>query len=108
MVSSNPQKEIPSSLDLRPLGVRLGDPEKAQAMCRPNPKFMNIQSRIDHGKRVKVDVEDNFKVTRAKGEDFGRITTKVLAKYISGGKSALTVDQRLNDIDALRTGKFPS
>ena len=57
---------------------------------------------------MKVNVEDNFKVTRAKGEDFGRMTTKVLAQYLSGGKSALTVDQRLNDIDALRTGKFPS
>ena len=90
MVSSNPQKEIPSSLDLRPLGVRLGDPEKAQSMCRPNPKFEHVQSRIDHGKRVKVETEENFKVTRAKGEDFGRISTKVLAKYISGGKSALT------------------
>ena len=77
-------------------------------MCRSNPKFEHVKSRIDHGKRVKVETEDNFKVTRAKGEDFGRITTKVLAKYISGGRSALTQNTKLNDLDALRTGKFPS
>ena len=68
-------------------------------MTRPNPKFSNIESKIDHGKKASFDNdEDCFKVTRAKGENYGRIAPKVLAQYILDGKTALNMSRKLNDV----------
>lgn len=37
-------KEIPSSLDLLPLGERFGDKNKARQAARPNAKFSHVKS----------------------------------------------------------------
>lgn len=42
-------KEIPSSLDTRPIGIRLGDPAKSSNRVRPNAKYAHIKSGIDSG-----------------------------------------------------------
>lgn len=79
--------EIPSSLDLRPLGIRFGNPEKLMSMSRPNPKFQQVSSKIDHGKkeaRTIADHDEN-RVVRMKGENYGRIAPKVMANYILSG-----------------------
>lgn len=47
------RKEIPSSLDLLPLGERFGDKNKARQRARPNVKFSHIKSSIDHGQMKK-------------------------------------------------------
>ena len=47
------RKEIPSSLDMLPLGERFGDKNKARMRARPNAKFSHIRSSIDHGKKEK-------------------------------------------------------
>jgi len=43
------RKEIPSSLDMLPLGERFGDKNKARQRARPSAKFSHIRSSIDHG-----------------------------------------------------------
>lgn len=87
------KKEIPSSLDLLPLGVRYGDSKKAMARCQPNSKFSHIKSSIDHGKKEKKigildSSKDQNKLTRRKGENFGRIAPNTLANYITDGRNA--------------------
>ena len=93
-------KEIPSSLDLRPLGIRFGNLEKMQSMSRPNSKFEHIASKVDHGKKEKTTIADQeeFRVVRMKGENYGRIAPKMLAKYILEGRRALNLDTRLDDV----------
>ena len=49
MVSYKHKGEIPSSLDLLPLGERFGDKNKARQRARPSTKFSHIKSSIDHG-----------------------------------------------------------
>jgi len=53
-------KEIPSSLDLLPLGERFGDKNKARQAARPNAKFSHVKSLVDHGRKEKkfVDTKD--------------------------------------------------
>lgn len=86
------KKEIPSSLDLLPLGERYGDKKKALMRCQPNSKFSHIKSSIDHGKKEKkiglLDNKDQNKLTRRKGENFGRIAPNTLATYITDGRAA--------------------
>ena len=79
--------EIPSSLDLRPLGVRVGNMEKVAAMSKPNPKFAQVTSKVDHGKKEPKAIGDLDlnKVVRMKGENYGRIAPKVMAQYILNG-----------------------
>ena len=92
--------EIPSSLDLRPLGVRIGNMEKLAAMSKPNPKFAQVTSKIDHGKKEQKQIGEHElnKVVRMKGENYGRIASKVMAQYIFNGQTALRHAQQLNDI----------
>ena len=87
--------EIPSSLDLRPLGVRVGNMERVAAMSKPNPKFAQVTSKIDHGKKEQKPIgeQDLNKVVRMKGENFGRIAAKVMAQYILNGQSAINKAQ---------------
>ena len=80
------KKEIPSSLDLLPLGERFGDKNFARQRARPSTKFAHIKSSIDHGQKEKRpgvnDAKDSTKLTRRKGENFGRIAPMTLAYYI--------------------------
>lgn len=83
------RKEIPSSLDMLPLGERFGDKNKARMRARPSTKFAHITSSIDHGKKEKkasaMDTKDASRVIRRKGENFGRIAPATLANYIAEG-----------------------
>ena len=87
------RKEIPSSLDLLPLGERFGDKNKARMRARPNVKFSHIKSSIDHGKKEKKigaleASKDQNKLMRRKGENFGRMAPNTLAAYINEGHAA--------------------
>ena len=97
------KKEIPSSLDLLPLGERFGDKNKARMRARPNAKFSHIKSSIDHGKKEKkigiLDTnKDQNKLMRRKGENFGRIAPSTLATYITDGRASASLSRQLNDI----------
>lgn len=96
------RKEIPSSLDLLPLGERFGDKNKARMRARPNAKFSHIRSSIDHGKKDKkssvMDQSEQNRLLRRKGENFGRIAPVTLAKYIKDGQDAVQLPQNLDDI----------
>ena len=103
MISYSKQKEIPSSLDLLPLGERFGDKNFARQRARPNTKFAHVKSSIDHGqKEKKYGVSDTSKeqnrLTRRKGENFGRIAPSVLASYIQEGRMSITLSRSLDDI----------
>lgn len=105
------KKEIPSSLDLLPLGERFGDKNKARQRARPNDKFKHIKSSIDTGKKslkALLDPKDQAKLTKMKGENYGRIAPQTLADYIEAGAKAERLDQRLNDIQVLRNGRYPT
>ena len=107
------RKEIPSSLDLLPLGERFGDKNKARMRARPNVKFSHIKSSIDHGKKDKKiaaleATKDQNKLMRRKGENFGRIAPNTLAAYINEGRAAAQLSRKLNDIQILRKGHFPT
>ena len=81
-------KEIPSSLDLLPLGYRFGDKAKAQVRVRPNSKYSHIKSSIDTNNKPNNTVmraDKDQRVVRLKGEHFGRIAPKTLATYIKQG-----------------------
>ncbi len=97
----NKRKEIPSSLDLLPLGERFGDKNKARQRARPSAKFSHVKSQIDHGKKEKkkglMDVQSN-KLTRRNGEHFGRMAPLTLAEYITKGQLSVSLSQNLNDI----------
>ena len=79
-------------------------------MSRPNSKFEYVRSKVDHGKKEKSSIadQDEFRVVRKKGENYGRIAPKMLAKYILEGRRALTLDTKLNDVQTLRTGFYPT
>ena len=87
------KKEIPSSLDLLPLGERYGDKNKARQRARPNAKFAHIKSSIDQGRKQKqfvvMDSKEQNRLVRRKGENFGRIAPQTLANYITEGRAAV-------------------
>ena len=104
------RKEIPSSLDLLPLGERYGDKNKARMRAPPNSKFSHIKSMVDCGKKEKkfVCIKDQGRLTKRNGENFGRIAPQTLANYIEEGRGHIQLSQNLDDIQILRTGQFPS
>ncbi len=51
---------------------------------------------------------DDNRLIRRKGENFGRIAPQTLANYITAGHDAAQLSRQLDDIQILRTGKFPS
>ena len=108
MMSHPKGKEIPSSLDLLPLGERYGDKNKARMQVRPNAKFQHIRSSIDHGKKEKkvgmMDGAEGNKLIRRKGENFGRIAPQTLSNYINEGHDALQMSRALDDIQVQNIG----
>lgn len=85
--------EIPSSLDLLPLGERFGDKTILKCKMRPNQHFAHVKAVVDHGKRAPKAVtssKDNIFVTKRKGENFGRMTPAVLEKYLMWSKGPMT------------------
>ena len=60
-------------------------------------------------KRIsQLDVKDQNVLTRRKGENFGRIAPQVLAHYISEGRAAPALSRELDDVQVLRTGRYPT
>jgi len=112
MVSYSRPKEIPSSLDLLPLGERFGDRKKARVRALPNVKFSHIRSSIDHGQHVKkmgvLDATAENRLIRRKGENFGRIAPQTLANYITEGRASVRLNRELDDLQVLRWGQFPT
>ena len=98
MVST--RKEIPSSLDLLPLGERFGDKNLARKRARPNPRFQHVKSSIDTGKRPKKTMSDAGELARLakmKGENYSRMAPQALAQKISLGDSAIQLNQSLSE-----------
>lgn len=103
------RKEIPSSLDLLPLGERFGDKNLLKVRMRPNTAFANVASKVNHGKKsvvAKAAAEPDYTVSRRKGENFGRMTPQGLNKFLSDAKPSL---KPIHDplVEIMRTGKFP-
>lgn len=44
-------KEIPSSLDLRPLGLRFGNKSMMSGKMKSNGRYDHVKSVVDHGKK---------------------------------------------------------
>lgn len=100
--------EIPSSLDLLPLGERFGDKHMMKVRMRPNLKFEHVKCRVDHGKKSIVaekDVEPDFAVSKRKGENFGRMTPQGLQKFLKQAREKVVVE-RDPMIEIMRDGKF--
>ena len=112
MISYRNHKEIPSSLDLLPLGERFGDKNKARSRAPPNAKFSHNKSSIDHGQIKKrlsqMEVKDVNVLTRRKGENFGRIAPQTLAHYINEGRTSEQLSRALDDVQVLRVGQYPT
>lgn len=58
MVDSRTHGEIPSSLDLLPLGDRFGNKELMKTRMRPNEKYAHVTALVDHGRKEKKFVKD--------------------------------------------------
>jgi len=68
--------EIPSSLDLLPLGQRFGNADLLATKMRPNEKYSHVTALVDCGKKPAKCVSDpqaDQIVTKLKGENFGRM-----------------------------------
>ena len=49
-----------------------------------NPRYADVKSVVDHGKSMKnVDVQQDSLIAKKKGENFGRILAKTLARFLS-------------------------
>ena len=104
------RKEIPSSLDLLPLGHRFGD-SRMMARARPNSKFEHVKAKTDHGKKppkTVMETDDRIRVTKLRGENFGRIAHNVLSRYIVEGHRQRFPGHKLDPVGALRQGHFPA
>lgn len=104
-------KEIPSSLDLLPMGARYTDSLSLKLKPGQESKFAGIKSRTDSGLKEAKSVmrtDDTIRVTRLKGEYFGRIAHNVLSRYIEEGHSHQDPDMTLDPIKSLRTGPYPA
>lgn len=81
-------KEIPSSLDLRPIGDRYVDTLAIKKTG--NNKFAHVKSKTDTGfkeKKTVMETDNTIRVTKLKGENFGRIAHNVLSRYIIEGEA---------------------
>lgn len=49
-----------------------------------NPRYADVKSVVDHGKTMKdVELQQDSLIAKKKGENFGRIMPKTLAKFLS-------------------------
>jgi hypothetical protein len=49
-----------------------------------NPRYADVKSVVDHGKTIKdVELQQDSLIAKKKGENFGRILPKTLAKFLS-------------------------
>lgn len=101
--------EIPSSLDLLPLGQRFGNKEMLSTKMRPNEKYSHVTALVDHGKKPPKCVADPLAdqiVTKLKGENFGRMAPQTLSRLLLDGTSPPTPILFYEE-EVMRTGKFP-
>ena len=103
------RKPLPSSLDLLPIGQRVGDKDLLKCKMKPNERFSHIQAVVDHGKRPPKAVttnDENMFVTKRKGENFGRMTPGVLERYLRYAKEPQPAPS-LSLLDNMRQGLYP-
>lgn len=49
-----------------------------------NPRYADVKSVVDHGKSAKdVEIQQDSLIAKKKGENFGRILPKTLARFLS-------------------------
>ena len=84
-----------SAFDKKPLAERFGNKQVRnenfliilQLLNKKvplNPKYADVKSVIDHGKSLKnVEVQQDSLIAKKKGENFGRILPKTLARFLS-------------------------
>jgi len=69
------------------LGVRFGN--KQAPRPQPNPKYQHVKSQVDHGmkqnKHFETDEDSLQIVTKLRGENFSRITSSALARFLQDG-----------------------
>ena len=78
-----------------------------------NPRYADVKSVVDHGKSVKdVELQQDSLIAKKKGENFGRILPKTLAKFLSENNNEESVigliqqhkennDKENNNFDAM-------
>lgn len=55
-----------------------------------------------------METDNTIRVTKLKGENFGRIAHNVLSRYIVEGETSHTPANEMNAIQLLRSGPFPA
>jgi len=79
-------REIPSSLDLRPLSERYC---RQQQRPQPSQKYSHILSIVDCGKKQSLLLESKVDstqfITKLRGELFSRLAPDALAKFLRDG-----------------------
>ena len=68
-------------------------------------KFAGVKSKTDSGLRPPKTVmftDETIRVTKLKGENFGRIAINVIAKYISEGHLQKNLDLQMGALEQLR------
>ncbi len=49
-----------------------------------NPRYADVRSVVDHGKSMKnVEIHQDSLIAKKKGENFGRIMPRTLARFLS-------------------------
>lgn len=77
-----------SAFDKKPLGERVGNKNYINKRIPLNPKYADVKSVIDHGKTMKdVEVAQDSLIAKKKGENFGRIAPKTLAKFLTSSNN---------------------
>ena len=84
-----PRSEIKSSLDLRPMGIRVGS--AIDIKVKPNPRYAHCKAEVDYGQHRPPKVDPTKLVTKRRGELFGRIEPANLARFIGEGKTKVEV-----------------
>ena len=81
-----PRSEIKSSLDLLPMGIRIGNANYESQKVQPNPRYAHVKAEVDYGQHRPPKVDPTKLVTKRRGELFGRIEPGNLARFIEQGK----------------------
>ena len=103
-------KEIPSSLDLRPLSSKYADRLNMSKKMLSASIYAQVKSKTDSGLKAPQTVmeTETICVTKLKGENFGRIAHNVLARYINEGANQQQPEPPLDAIQQLREGPYPA
>lgn len=77
-----------SAFDKKPLGERVGNKNYINKKIPLNPRYAEVKSVIDQGKTMKdVEIQQDSLIAKKKGENFGRIAPKTLAKFLTSSNN---------------------